>query len=77
MMPVMDGFAVIEHMRGHADWSAIPVIVCTAKDLTEADRQRLTGGVVQIVGKGLGQLETLGDAIAAQLKRPAVKNAAA
>jgi signal transduction histidine kinase/CheY-like chemotaxis protein len=77
MMPVMDGFAVIEHMRAHPDWSAIPVIVCTAKDLTDDDRQRLTGGVVQIIGKGLGQLETLGDAIAAQLKRPAIKNVAA
>jgi signal transduction histidine kinase/CheY-like chemotaxis protein len=77
MMPVMDGFGVIERMRAHPEWSRIPVIVCTAKDLTEADRQRLAGGVVQIIGKDPGQLETLGAAIAARLKTPAVKNAVA
>jgi hypothetical protein len=53
------------------------VIVCTAKDLTEGDRRRLTGGVVQIIGKDLGQLETLGAAIAERLKTPTSKTAVA
>jgi signal transduction histidine kinase/DNA-binding response OmpR family regulator len=77
MMPVMDGFGVIERMRANLYWAAIPVIVCTAKDLTADDRERLAGGVVQIIGKDLRQLETLGDAIAARLKRTSVKNAVA
>jgi signal transduction histidine kinase/CheY-like chemotaxis protein len=77
MMPVMDGFTVIERMRARQEWAPIPVIVCTAKDLTEGDRRRLTGGVVQIIGKDLGQLETLGAAIAERLKTPTSKTAVA
>ena len=70
MMPEMDGFTFIERMRARHEWAAIPVIVCTAKDLTEDDRRRLAGGVVQIIGKDLGQLETLGAAIAERLQDP-------
>ncbi len=77
MMPVMDGFEVIERMRIRPDWAGIPVIVCTAKDLTAADRQRLAGAVVQIIGKDLAQLETLGAAIEKQLVRSGAKNAVA
>jgi CheY-like chemotaxis protein len=77
MMPVMDGFAVLDRMRARPEWASIPVIVCTAKDLTAADRERLAGGVVQIIGKDLGQLGTLGEAIAARIKGEAAKNAAA
>ena len=40
MMPVMDGFTVIERMRARQEWASIPVIVCTAKDVTEDDRRR-------------------------------------
>ncbi|HET9265045.1 MAG TPA: hypothetical protein VFO14_18485, partial [Vicinamibacterales bacterium] len=31
--------------------AAIPVVVLTAKDLTDADRRRLNGGVARIVRK--------------------------
>jgi CheY-like chemotaxis protein len=73
----MDGFGVLDRMRSNAGWSRIPVIVCTAKDLTESDRQRLAGGVVQIIGKDPGQLENLGATIAARLKTESAKNAVA
>ncbi|MCA9651500.1 MAG: response regulator [Myxococcales bacterium] len=43
MMPVMDGFAVLEHMRGNAGLREIPVIVVTAKELDELDREMLRG----------------------------------
>jgi signal transduction histidine kinase/DNA-binding response OmpR family regulator len=39
-------------MRANADWQDIPVIVLTAKDLTEEDRRMLSGRVEQIVEKG-------------------------
>jgi PAS domain S-box-containing protein len=52
MMPVMDGFDFLLEMRGNADWQGIPVIVLTAKDLTEGDRRILSGRVEQIVEKG-------------------------
>jgi CheY-like chemotaxis protein len=52
MMPVMDGFDFLLEMRANTDWQDIPVIVLTAKDLTEEDRKTLSGRVEQIVSKG-------------------------
>jgi signal transduction histidine kinase/CheY-like chemotaxis protein len=52
MMPVMDGFDFLLEMRANAAWQDIPVIVLTAKDLTEEDRRMLSGRVEQIVEKG-------------------------
>jgi signal transduction histidine kinase/DNA-binding response OmpR family regulator len=52
MMPVMDGFDFLLEMRANADWQDIPVIVLTAKDLTEQDRRMLSGRVEQVVEKG-------------------------
>jgi CheY-like chemotaxis protein len=52
MMPVMDGFDFLLEMRTNADWQDIPVIVLTAKDLTDEDRRLLSGRVEQIVEKG-------------------------
>ena len=52
MMPVMDGFDFLLEMRARPEWQDIPVIVLTAKDLTEEDRRLLSGRVEQIVEKG-------------------------
>jgi CheY-like chemotaxis protein len=52
MMPVMDGFEFVLHFRHMEGCSSIPVIVITAKDLSEDDRRRLVGGVERIVEKG-------------------------
>jgi PAS domain S-box-containing protein len=52
MMPVMDGFDFLLEMRANAEWQNIPVIVLTAKDLTDKDRRVLSGRVEQIVEKG-------------------------
>jgi CheY-like chemotaxis protein len=52
MMPVLDGFDFLLEMRANAEWQQIPVIVLTAKDLTEDDRRILSGRVEQIVEKG-------------------------
>jgi signal transduction histidine kinase/DNA-binding response OmpR family regulator len=51
MMPEMGGFEFLEEMRRRPEWRAIPVVVATAKDLTEADHQRLNGGVEHILKK--------------------------
>ena len=34
MMPEMDGFQFLDEIRKHEDWSSIPVIVITAKELS-------------------------------------------
>ena len=39
-------------LRERPEWRSIPVIVLTAKDITEADRLRLNGYVEKIVQKG-------------------------
>lgn len=41
MMPEMDGFAVLKELRNDPDWASIPVVVVTAMDMTQADRDRL------------------------------------
>ena len=59
MMPVMDGFQFYQTMRASTQWRDIPVVVVTAKDLTEADRQQLTGAVKRVLQKGSFNYETL------------------
>ncbi len=41
MMPELDGFGFIEELRRRDEWSRIPVVVLTAKDLSSEDRSRL------------------------------------
>jgi CheY-like chemotaxis protein len=52
MMPEMDGFTFMEELRRRPDWRGIPVVVVTAKDLTEAEHRQLNGHVIQILQKG-------------------------
>ena len=51
MMPKMDGFEFLDELRSRPDWRDIPVVVITAKDLTDEDRNRLNGGVERIIQK--------------------------
>jgi CheY-like chemotaxis protein/nitrogen-specific signal transduction histidine kinase len=51
MMPEMDGFEFLDQLRGDEARHAIPVIVITAKTLTEEDRRRLNGSVERVVQK--------------------------
>ena len=51
-MPVMDGFEFVLEMRKRDAWRAIPIVVVTAKDITEEDRRRLDGGVVSLIERG-------------------------
>jgi CheY-like chemotaxis protein len=59
MMPVMDGFAFLTEMRKAEAWRAIPIVVVTAKDLTDEDRRRLSGEVVGLIQKGGMDRESL------------------
>jgi PAS domain S-box-containing protein len=53
MMPEMDGFDFAANLRKDLRWRDIPVVVVTAKDLTEEDRRRLNGYVEKIIVKGV------------------------
>lgn len=52
MMPVMDGFDFVLAMHQRDIASEIPIVVITAKDVTEEDRLRLKGGVVALIERG-------------------------
>ena len=52
MMPVMDGLEFLVELRAEASTREIPVIVITAKDLSEEDRQTLNGRIEHVVQKG-------------------------
>jgi YesN/AraC family two-component response regulator len=53
MMPEMDGFSLLEAMRAHESTADVPVVVLTARTLTEDDIARLNAGVASILSKGL------------------------
>jgi PAS domain S-box-containing protein len=59
MMPEMDGFEFLEELRRQEAWRYIPVVVVTSKDLTDADRQRLSGQVEKVLQKGAYRAEDL------------------
>ena len=51
-LPDMSGWDLLEIMAGDPTIQEIPVVVITAKDLTEEDLRRLNGGVERIIQKG-------------------------
>jgi len=51
LMPCMDGFQVIERLREHPVGSDIPVVVMTAKALSEDDFLRLKHSVCAVFRK--------------------------
>lgn len=51
MMPEMDGFEFTRILRENEQWRSIPVIVVTAKDMTEEDRKRLNGDIQGVLAK--------------------------
>ena len=59
MMPEMDGFEFMHELRRQPAWQQIPVIVVTAKDITDDDRRRLHGHVNEILQKGSYTTEEL------------------
>lgn len=52
MMPNVDGFGVLNALKGDSKLRDVPVIVVTAKDLTPAERERLQGQVQGLLQKG-------------------------
>ncbi|HSR41869.1 MAG TPA: response regulator, partial [Longimicrobiales bacterium] len=59
MMPVMDGMTFLERLREMPEYVGIPVIVVTAKDLTEDDREELHNKASGVIEKGEGVEERL------------------
>jgi CheY-like chemotaxis protein len=72
-MPKMDGFEFLGRMRASTGQRDVPVVVLTARELTEEDRSRLAGGVERIIQKG-GRDEMLRQ-VADELRKCVKRNA--
>ncbi len=71
VMPRLDGFAVLEHLRQKPAYHNIPIIVLTAKTLTAQEATHLQEGVVKIIQKqGLERVTLLQDCGLVQTRFP-------
>ena len=52
VMPDLDGFELARQIQADPGTAGIPVLLCTAHDLSEADKQRLNGQIIGIASKG-------------------------
>lgn len=65
MMPVMDGFEFLERVRNNPATAHVPIVVLTAKDLTESERRLINERTLLILTKGAQPLSSLGSALSA------------
>jgi DNA-binding response OmpR family regulator len=72
MMPGLDGFEVLHALRAQPTTRDLPVIVVTAKDLTDDDRERLSRSAQRIILKQAMPLGELRDEIRSLLVRRGV-----
>jgi len=68
-MPDMDGFAVLDALKADEALRDLPVIVVTAKELTQQERQRLQGQIKMLLQKGSFMDDDLLDDINALLDK--------
>jgi signal transduction histidine kinase/DNA-binding response OmpR family regulator len=51
MMPEVNGFDVVRTLQEHAETARIPILIVTAKQITDEDRYKLNGYVASIIEK--------------------------
>jgi len=68
MMPEIDGFAVLDNLKSNQRTATIPVIVVTAKELTQVEKQRLQGQIYSLMQKGEFMNDELLDEVRALVK---------
>jgi CheY-like chemotaxis protein len=71
MMPEMDGFLVLQHLRANPVWQKIPVVVVTAKDLSPQEREWLGEHARTVIAKGTSSARDLAAEVRQALREPA------
>ncbi|GAA2521956.1 hybrid sensor histidine kinase/response regulator [Pilimelia columellifera] len=61
MMDDLDGFSVIANLNEHPRTRDMPVLVLTARDLTDDDKDRLAGKILGVAGKSHDPAELVRD----------------
>ena len=69
MMPEVDGFEFLQSMRKNEAWLEIPVVVLTAKDLTDSERTFLAERTILVLSKDAQPIGSLGAALSAIARR--------
>lgn len=69
MMPEMDGFEFLDALHTRQDLRDIPVIILTARTLSDTDLERCNRGVTNILGKGIFSADETLNHIEAALTR--------
>ena len=59
MMPGMNGFDVVRELRRSPETSGLPIVICTAKELSPEEREELRGQVESIIDKDSGANDIL------------------
>jgi threonine synthase len=68
-MPEMDGFMVVEALKDNEKTGKIPIIIVSAKELTPAENQRLSGQVEVFLRKGIFTENELVEDVSKALER--------
>ncbi|WAH38278.1 ATP-binding response regulator [Alicyclobacillus dauci] len=67
MMPIMDGFELLDILHDDEKWRSIPVVVLTARELTDEEREYLHKRTLQVLQKANTRASQILDALAKRL----------
>jgi signal transduction histidine kinase/DNA-binding response OmpR family regulator len=69
MMPEMDGFEFLDRINDHGKLADVPIVVLTAKELTEQERAFLAERTLLVLSKGAQPINSLGSTLSAIAKQ--------
>jgi CheY-like chemotaxis protein len=69
MMPRMNGFEFIAELRKVGSWRSIPIVVVTARHLSDEDHNKLEGAVYKVLRKVASTRDELMDSVSDLMNR--------